>query len=835
MPSPRRRRLVYACLALGLLVLLAATVGAGIWFLRPQSQAHLISLPVRIRVPSQGARITVDRTQAVLVESAGTEDLTRFELWVDGQLVASQAAQADPLPAAVPLPWRPASAGAHTLVARAFGAAGATGRSRPVVVEAIARPAAETYFLPATLEPGQTIDDLAAAAGASPQAITDANPGLPDSPPPGLPIIVPVPADAIPEGAAFDDGPPVPGPEAPANPAPEPAPGFPGPVELQAAEGLSCEVHLTWSGGEGADSFIVSVFGPGEADFSSIAELAGDQRGYTDIVPLPAVYTYVVQASNATGVTESNLVALEMSGACEAFEVPPEEELSTAQFEALELITEQPFDRLYCYLGLGASRYVRIPADEDEFLASPDGLIWDIDRHASGIQRILFHRDAADPRPATIECWGWQGASLSMLGTAEAGWQLGPQDFVGPGFRIPAVIDSFDGSLPIVPVSLLDPSIPAPYDLGLPASSVSCLAHIRWFSGQEIEGGERRFMQWICNNLRDVLKWEWQPSLEVARSELTGFRIFVNRNYAADPAEDDPSLADWEVLGTIGSALQVYPIPRPPCGQTYGYKVQAFIEAQSPSRAAADFPNAGDFRDLPLLPLEPERVSEPSRTFPLVGGECPTPRVLVEIALDTVTVHNTWDECVDLDFECEDVNLEAYGEGTWLRQDAEGTVTEVASMMFWNERSTCGGFGQACTTSHGEGRVRAHDVLLMPMERIDTCTPESGCTGFGVDHHRFQTWVEDGDTLSFDFTLWDHDDVSGDDIWCGTVDDAAFGYGTTDGLGMTSFFFGPFSWEAWAGFDHRHADNPWDNDAFRHQDAECEIDIVVTALGVEEP
>jgi hypothetical protein len=32
---------------------------------------------------------------------------------------------------------------------------------------------------------------------------------------------------------------------------------------------------------------------------------------------------------------------------------------------------------------------------------------------------------------------------------------------------------------------------------------------------------------------------------------------------------------------------------------------------------------------------------------------------------------------------------------------------------------------------------------------------------------------------------------------------------------MTSFFFGPFDWDTWAGFDHKHADNPWDNDIFR--------------------
>jgi len=828
MPSPRTRRLTFGCLTIGVLLTLAIGAAA-LWFLFPPAQARESGLPVRIRIPSQGARLALDQTHGVLIEATGVHDLSRVELWVDGQLAAAQVASGDPLLAAVHLGWRPAAPGAHTLIARAFDAQGTTGRSLPVVVEAIARPAVSTYLLPATLEEGQTIGDLAAAAGISPQAIADANPELSGDPAAGSVILVPVPADAIPGGAAFDDGPDVP--QAGDQPIPEPElpAGFPGPVDLQAAEGLGCEARLTWSGGDGADAFVVSSFGPGDSDFRILAELDADRRTYTDVVPLPATYTYLVQASNGTGLTESNLVALEMSDECEAFEVPPDEGLTTAQFEALELITDVPFDRLYCYLGLGASRYVRIPSGEDEFLTSPDGLIWDIDRHASGIQRILFRRDPADPRPAAIECWGWQGASLSMLGAAQASWDLGPLDLAGPGFSLSAIIDAFDGSRPLVPVGFVDPSILPPYDLAIPRNAVGCLSHITWRSGRELEDGERRFMQWVCTDLTDdTLQWEWMPNEDTPFSDLTGFRVFVNRNYARDPAEEDPQLPGWERLGAIGSAVKAYPIPRPPCGQTYGYKAQAFVEEIRLPR------DPEEFREPPPIRRDPERVSEPSATFTLTGGECPTPRVLVEVALDSVAVHDTRDACFDIDLECEDVDLEAYGQGVWLREDAEGTVTEVARMLFWNERSTCGGVGHGCTLSEDEGRIRAHNITLLGMERISVCTPESGCTGFGTDHHRFQTWVGEDDTLSFDFNWWDYDDVSGDDIWCGTTEDAGIFNAVVAGEGMTSFSLGPFGWEKWAGFDHKHADNPWTNtDYFRHQDGECEVDIVVTALEVE--
>lgn len=825
MPSASTRRWIFGCLGAGALAVLALLAVGVLWFLRPPSRAMAAPLPVRIRLPRQGARLAADQTQAVLLEAPGERDLSRFELWVDGELVAATTGQSDPLPAVIQLPWRPGPAGPHTLIARVLDTAGGTGRSRPVVVEVLARAPADTYFLPATLVPGQTIDDLAAAAGISPEAIREANPGEDGAQ--GPIIFVPVPADTLPEDPDPGEGPAVPEANNQVIPAPEPPAGFPSPVELRAVEELGCEIRLAWDGGDGATSFTLFAFGPGDRDFRMLVELDPNRFGYTDIVSLPATYTYYVRAWNASGITESNLVAIETGDECEAFEVPPDEGLTTAQFEALELITEAPFDDLYCYLGLGASRYVRIPADEDEFLTSPDGLDWDIDRHASGIQRLVFRREAEDAQPASIECWGWQAGALNFLGAAEAGWRRGPQAFQTPGFRLPFTLEDFDGRLPIAQLSI-DHSVPPPYDLAVPDNEVDCLAHILWLSGEEIEGGERNVMHWICTELtEDTLQWEWSPSEEVALDDLTGYRIFVNRDYARDPNEDDPTLAGWQRLGEIGSAVTAYPIPHPPCGTTYGYKVQAFIQA-SGLRAEP----AGPGEPPRLVPV-PERASEPGRTFTLTGGECPDPRVLVEIALEDVVVDNTWDECFDIDFECEDVNLEAYGYGVWFREDAEGDMTEIATMQFWNERAACAGGLAACLTSNPDGTTLAHNEFHLGLTPISICTPEAGCSGFASDHHRFQTWLEDGDTVKFFFSWWDHDAVSGDDIWCGTTDDGGWLPAEVRGPGVTSFFFGPFSWETWAGFDHQHADNPWDNDEFPHQDAECEIDLSVTGLDTE--
>ena len=89
MPSPRTQRLTLGCLAAVALALLAI-VAAATWFFLPPSQPRHAALPVRIRIPSQGAQLAADQTHAVLVEAPGVKNLSRLELWVDGELAAVQ-------------------------------------------------------------------------------------------------------------------------------------------------------------------------------------------------------------------------------------------------------------------------------------------------------------------------------------------------------------------------------------------------------------------------------------------------------------------------------------------------------------------------------------------------------------------------------------------------------------------------------------------------------------------------------------------------------------------------------------------------------------------------
>jgi hypothetical protein len=760
--------------------------------------------------------LDVDRSQRVLVETSSGAPVTRQELWVDGELSSVRQGTGR----TVQFLWRP-TAGPHTLIARAFDENGQPGRSRPLVVEGVTALTPAIVMLSAEVGPGETMESIAQAAGISADALREANPGLPDAPEEGTDLVVPFSPDQLPDGYRGDDPPPAEPPPAPAST-----------IDLSAEPSGACGVLLRWSGAD-AESFEVLRFGAGDIDFRSVVDLPSDASQFEDRPPRPGSYLYLVSGRTAESSVESNLARVEVSPeVCQDFEVPPDPAADQPwQFEGLELLTTEVFDRLYCYVGIDGAPYVRLPRADDDFLTSPDGQVWDFFREAGGINRLVFHWRPDRPQPVRMECWGWQGDSLLPLGDLEVlpDGQSKVREQSGGLFSMRADLQPLTGLPPLVPLNHEDPSIPAPYQVGLPAGDWDCAAHIIWGSGREHEGGERRFMLWACGQSDvDVLQWEWSANIDTDREDLTGFRVYVNRDYGISPREDDHTLETWEVLGEIGSALQVYPIPRPSCGQTYGFKVQAFA-AERQIAHGAGFGEDPNFE----IVLD-ERASAPSETYPLAAGPCPTPRVLVEVSLDSLDATDTYDECFDIDFQCEEP-LEGYGEGTWLRVDEDGTPHDAGSMTFWNARSSCGPFPDACAPG-SEGEVGGDlNPLLLDLERLQVCTPDAGCTDFGRDHNSIQVWVDDGDQISFDFALWDHDGASGDDLWCGTTDDPSFWTGSVDGpyVNTESFRIGPFDYETWASFDHETGD--WDNDDFPGQrdHAECTLNVSVTAIEVE--
>ncbi len=114
---------------------------------------------VQIIAPPYGASFGVGETVGVQSVSIDTNGVTRVELYVDGQLVGAQ-----PAPSAqgekqfnVVHEWRATTAGAHTLIVRAFNAANVSGEATiPIAVTA-----------PAAVSPTQVIVVTATAPPAA--------------------------------------------------------------------------------------------------------------------------------------------------------------------------------------------------------------------------------------------------------------------------------------------------------------------------------------------------------------------------------------------------------------------------------------------------------------------------------------------------------------------------------------------------------------------------------------------------------------------------------------------------------------------------------------------
>lgn len=137
-PKGRRRILLPLLVVASLFVCLLA-VAAGGYYLLGSTDSGLPS--VLIESPRQQDQIEVGREVAVHSIARGDGDVTRVELWVDGELHEVQATNIQGGVSPLPLLayWQPVSAGNHTLTARAFSASG--GRSQASITLEATEPA----------------------------------------------------------------------------------------------------------------------------------------------------------------------------------------------------------------------------------------------------------------------------------------------------------------------------------------------------------------------------------------------------------------------------------------------------------------------------------------------------------------------------------------------------------------------------------------------------------------------------------------------------------------------------------------------------------------------
>jgi hypothetical protein len=571
-----------------------------------------------------------------------------------------------------------------------------------------------------------------------------------------------------------------------------------------------CGVQLRWSDNSQTETgFRVYRFGNGNRGFQRIAELAANQEVawllYEDRVPLGGTWLYYVAAVNAGGESGSPIAQIDVPRDSCTLQVPPPsgQAMLFLQFEAVSLSTTSQFDGVYCYLSLAQLEpFARIPEGDEAFFAQTRNHGWDIAGWAAGYDRFLFGQPPDEPVPVKLECWGLRGREVFPLGAFSAShpraeWDGRDLNASADGFRVSYRIQPY-ANLPALRPGEPDRSIPAPGNLRPAAGLNECLQHANLANGHTLFGSEGRAGLWACAEIWDqLLVWDWTPNRETPRAQIDGFRVYANRDYAGDPREDDPQA--WESLGEGGSVSEIFPIPRPPCGQVYGFQVEAF---------------AGGF---------PERRSARSATATVAGPPCAN-RASVEVSLEALEVSDLDDGCL---LFCDGETLQAYGWGWFTIMHTDGTWDNGPDVGFWQEECI-NGEGSWCALEY---RVVRNERIEWTLEDLRLCPP---CDDYGPGQNRVALTLSEGDELSFRFWLYDSDDVE-DDIWCGTTEDEGFGDTALldlfdQDLEAKPVEIGPFTLEEWAGMDQVFA---WDNsgDALSDQDARCTLTIRAHGLG----
>lgn len=820
----KRRWGCLAFLALAVLVLLVGVLG---YLILRSREGRWMGPAVSIRQPLHGSRWTLEHGGVVVIEASGPEPIQRYELWVDGSRYGViRPSEGQPaLPGETQLRWVPADEGIHSLIALAYDGRGLQGRSRPVIVEASQRDPQEPIGVRVDVQPGEDAASIAARSGLDPDLVAEI---LPPDAPPGE-AILPIPRDRLPAAFFGEDGvePGSPWREAPPPEADYLPPGMPSPAASLTAEPAGgCQVSLAWQLEDRPDGLRLYRYGGMADDFTSVAELDPQLTQYTDSVRWGGSYLYVIATVGRRGENPGPMKRVEVPAQdCPDEETLPESGLAWIQFEGMRVITQEAFDRLYCYFSLDGGDYQRIPAGKDSSLPrAEDG--WDLTPYLAGLHRRVFEHDVQTPVGLRLECWGWRGDELIPVGALD---DLRPrQDWrddltaSSPGLQLLFSLLAYQNDLPVLDQELIeaDEPPPPPYNVRLGEGPLECLTHVNLGGGADLYAGEGVLSQWACLEIPEqMLTWDWPSEDGWAVSDIDGYAVEVVQDWD-DFGPDEHWTGDLRFVGTSGSANMALPVSFfPPCLRTYAYRVRAYREAE-PRRLYSDWS--------PVLLLSPSGCTEAA---------------YVEFELLELEVDDLDDGCL---LFCDGESLQAYGTGEWsvIRSPwysaATGDFsvwTHDAQVTFWSEE--CGaGAGEGCLV---QPRTVHNGTIDFVDEDLRICH-NGGCSGFGPGHNTVRLVLYHGDKVEFRFVLWDIDGVE-DDVWCGTTEDIGVADRLRVGTGRDRDYES-VSWIVGEYYDDERTLREWAEAGFTDtfynyghnwlsdQDAECTITMRVRGLGL---
>ena len=541
--TAQRSRAALTWLAL-ILVAACLLAGASAYFFFLWGRSHVTLPRVFIEDPRQGDEVVSGTPSIVFGRADDPDGVAKADLWINGQLIASQANPSGESPFKIVQSWRPTDVGAYLVLLRATDAQGYVGQSATILINVREKtlPAADALSeIPAAEEGGQPsfvpVTEGPPEEGGAPGDGDHPTAGLPDPPsappvgaseiepgrPPfslsGLLCLLAPSACAeggvgerpriTPEECLFLFG------SAECPGASRPGALSPNPPRVLATYGGACQIDVYWTD-ESEDETGYKVFRLADGSVGALVALTEGAGIFRDNPRAPGAFRYYVAAYNSQGESPS-APSTEINvppGDC-ASDIPGE--VTQLDLEALTFQVPEDLNRAYCYYAVAGAPYVRVPGDEAEFMELT-GAGWNIADYAGGRRRLRIPLAPGLPLEVAGKCLGWHGAELVDLG--EFRQTHGPEDWDGRTlsassghftveYRIqPAAPEAREGA----PMTIIDPSIPAPYNL-----------HFGLFT--TCSGGGREPVTCAVEE-EGGLQWDWEPPAGI-QADWATYKVFL--------------------------------------------------------------------------------------------------------------------------------------------------------------------------------------------------------------------------------------------------------------------------------------------------------------------
>lgn len=417
----------------GISIALIAAVAIGVLYLRtPQISNQLPSntLVVTISSPQSGMVLLLGGPYTVRAEVVGPVDITNVDLWDNNQWVGSaQVGATGGYSYQAVWDWTPGFSGIHVLTARAHDSQEQVVISDPIMLT-VSQTDHSLTMDSYTIQEGDTLEGIAAENGISLEDLLIYN-SVPD---PDQELMVgdriifstdkPQQIADIPTENQSPPNPPVPARDQTVTAknlspfglmvqeqlsSPDRLPASP----LLSGEAIGCSANL-FIGDQSADElgFLIYRYHMTSGQWALIDTIRNNSNNqtlmYEDQIPLLSQGTlYMVEAFNKLGKSASSPVLITPARADNCGQV------NWQGFPIADgvLILPPVYEKVYLYLSLNNGQYRRIPSQEGYYLpAVQNG--YDMESFVPPIILEEAH--------VLYEAWGWQGGSLTKIGSGES-------------------------------------------------------------------------------------------------------------------------------------------------------------------------------------------------------------------------------------------------------------------------------------------------------------------------------------------------------------------------------------------------------------------------------